>query len=92
MATEGKAGDGISDMIDFDVKCRRCGKPMTLRVRDEQARRLFLKEGAFCEACYGLGRRVGSAPAQAATQPAGSTNGRPTARLVSSLLKDLEPV
>jgi hypothetical protein len=28
-------------MIDFDVKCRKCGKPMTLRVRDEQARVLL---------------------------------------------------
>jgi hypothetical protein len=44
-------------MIDFDVKCRKCGKPMTLRVRDEQARMLLEQAGAFCERCHELGFR-----------------------------------
>jgi hypothetical protein len=64
-------------MIDLDVKCRRCGKPMTLRVRGEQARTLFLKEGALCEACHTLGCHVGPAP---------NTPARP----VSSPSKNLE--
>jgi len=79
-------------MIDLDVKCRRCGKPMTLRVRGEQARRLFLKDGALCEACHAQGSHVGPAPAQAATQPAGSMNGRPSVRPVPSLRKNLKAV
>ncbi len=39
-------------MIEFDVKCRICGKPLTLRVRDGQSRVFFEKHGALCEACY----------------------------------------
>jgi hypothetical protein len=38
-------------MIDFDITCGKCGKPMTLRVRDEEARALFEQHGALCEAC-----------------------------------------
>ena len=78
-------------MMDLDVKCRRCGKPLTLRVRGEQAQRLFQKDGALCEACYTPGPRVGSAPGGAATEPAAPVNGRSAARPVSSLQKDPEP-
>ncbi len=39
-------------MIEFDVKCERCRKPITLRVCYELARAFFEKHGAFCEACY----------------------------------------
>ncbi len=38
-------------MIDFDITCRKCEKPMTLRVRDEQTRELFEQQGALCAAC-----------------------------------------
>ncbi len=41
-----------SAMIEFDVKCERCRKPITLRVCYELARAFFEKHGAFCEACY----------------------------------------
>jgi hypothetical protein len=44
-------------MIEFDVKCRSCGKPMTLRVRDDQSRVFFEKYGVLCEACYAPGER-----------------------------------
>ena len=77
-------------MIDFDTHCRRCRKPITLRVRSEQSRKVFLKDGALCEACYTLDRRVGIAPSTVATQPGASANGHPTPRPVSSLTKDLE--
>jgi hypothetical protein len=40
-----------SSMIEFDVKCRICGKPLTLQVRDSQSRVFFEKYGALCEAC-----------------------------------------
>ena len=39
-------------MIEFDVKCGSCKKPITLRVRDEQSRSFFEGNGAFCEVCY----------------------------------------
>ncbi len=39
-------------MVEFDVKCRGCQKPITLRVRDEEGRRILEKDGALCEACY----------------------------------------
>jgi hypothetical protein len=65
-----KARRGYATMIDLDVKCRRCGKAMTLRVGGEQARRIFLKDGALCEACHALGCHVGSAPdARASARP-----------------------
>jgi hypothetical protein len=44
-------------MVEFDIKCRECGKPITLRVRDQQARDFFEKDGAFCEACYRTARQ-----------------------------------
>jgi hypothetical protein len=47
-------------MVDFDAKCRECGKPITLRVRDGRAKELFEKQGALCERCYQSGRQ--SAP------------------------------
>jgi hypothetical protein len=39
-------------MIEFDVECRICKKRITLRVRDEQSRVFFEKNGALCEVCY----------------------------------------
>ncbi len=39
-------------MIEFDVKCERCKKPITLRVWSEHARAFFGRHGALCEACY----------------------------------------
>jgi hypothetical protein len=39
-------------VIEFDVKCMSCKKLITLRVRDEQSRVFFEKNGALCEACY----------------------------------------
>ena len=45
-------------MIEFDVKCRSCGKPITLRVRDDQSRVFFEKHGALCEACHAAAERV----------------------------------
>lgn len=39
-------------MIEFDVQCRCCRKLITLRVRDEQSRLFFEKNGALCEVCY----------------------------------------
>ena len=39
-------------MIEFDVRCRKCKKPITLGVRDEHARLFFEQTGALCEACY----------------------------------------
>jgi|GraSoiStandDraft_34_1057297.scaffolds.fasta_scaffold942439_1 hypothetical protein len=44
-------------MIDFDIKCRKCGKPLTLRVRDEHTRALLEHDGAFCEVCHEPGYR-----------------------------------
>ena len=62
-------GDGIPDMIDLDVKCRRCGKPMTLRVGGEQARKIFQQEGALCSVCYKPNPRVGATPTQTTPTP-----------------------
>jgi hypothetical protein len=62
-------GDEILDMIDLDVKCRRCGKPMTLRVGGEQARKIFQQEGALCSVCYTTNPRAGSTSAQATPTP-----------------------
>ncbi len=45
-------------MIEFDVKCRICGKPLTLRVRDGQSRVFFEKHGVLCETCYKPGDPV----------------------------------
>ncbi len=39
-------------MIEFDVRCGGCEKPITLRVRDEESRAFFEKNGALCEVCY----------------------------------------
>ncbi len=39
-------------MIEFDVKCGGCERPITLRVRDEQSRHFFETNGALCEVCY----------------------------------------
>jgi len=39
-------------MVEFDVKCRECQKPITLRVRDEEVQRILETDGALCEACY----------------------------------------
>lgn len=46
-------------MIEFDVKCRKCRKRITLGVRDEQARAFFETCGALCEGCYGSGAEAG---------------------------------
>jgi hypothetical protein len=56
-------------MIDLDVKCRRCGKPMTLRVGGEQARKIFQQEGALCSVCYTPNPRSATAATQAAPTP-----------------------
>jgi hypothetical protein len=85
-----RATRGDAVMIDLDMKCRRCGKPMTLRVRGEQARKLFLKDGALCETCHTLGGHVEPVPAQGATEPAGPTHARACARPISFLEKDPE--
>ena len=42
-------------MIEFDVKCLRCKKLITLRVRDAPARVLFEEKGRLCEDCYNVG-------------------------------------
>jgi hypothetical protein len=42
-------------MIEFNAKCGNCRKPISLGVRDEQARALIEEGRALCEACYGLG-------------------------------------
>ena len=47
----------MGQMIDFDVMCRKCGKPMTLRVRDEEARVLCEQHGVLCERCHEPGFR-----------------------------------
>ncbi|HYB41283.1 MAG TPA: hypothetical protein VEL75_05900 [Candidatus Methylomirabilis sp.] len=47
-------------MIDFDIKCRKCEKPLTLRVRDDQARAFFEQHGALCEVCHMPGNRPSS--------------------------------
>ncbi len=39
-------------MVEFDVKCRQCAKPITLRVRDQEAQEVFVRDGALCEDCY----------------------------------------
>lgn len=39
-------------MIEFAITCRRCGKLITLRVRDESQRRFFEDAGALCQTCY----------------------------------------
>ena len=39
-------------MIDFDMDCGRCGKRITLRVRDEGARTFFEQHGALCRVCH----------------------------------------
>ena len=78
--------DWIIEMMEFDVKCRRCEKPMTLRVRDARARASFEKDGALCQACYKPGYHVGSTPH--ATQLGSSPNGRPTASPAPSVRKE----
>ena len=47
-------------MIEFDTKCGNCKKPISLGVRDEQARMLLEKRGAFCEVCYESGGQAES--------------------------------
>jgi hypothetical protein len=47
-------------MIEFDAKCGNCKKPISLGVRDEQARSLLEKCGVLCEACYGSGAQAAS--------------------------------
>jgi hypothetical protein len=42
-------------MIEFDVKCRRCKKLITLQVRDARARVFFEEKGALCDDCYKVG-------------------------------------
>jgi len=39
-------------MIDFEIDCGRCGKRITLRVRDERVRAFFEEHGAFCRVCH----------------------------------------
>jgi hypothetical protein len=49
-------------MIEFDVQCQICKKPITLRVRDEQCRAFFEENGALCEVCHERGDRPARAP------------------------------
>ena len=42
-------------MIEFDVKCLRCKKLITLQVRDARTQVFFEEKGALCEACYKVG-------------------------------------
>ena len=39
-------------MIDFEIDCGRCGKRITLRVRDERVREFFEEHGALCQVCH----------------------------------------
>ena len=39
-------------MVEFTIGCRKCGKAITLRVRDESARHVFEETGALCLVCY----------------------------------------
>ena len=52
-------------MIEFDVECHRCKKLITLRVRDEQSRMFFEKNGALCEACHARGHQSARIPCPA---------------------------
>jgi hypothetical protein len=49
-------------MIEFDVECRKCGKLITLRVRDEPSRVFFEQCGALCQACHERGDRPVGVP------------------------------
>lgn len=66
-------------MVEFDVKCRQCGRPITLGVRDEAARAFFESEGALCQACYQPGYRVGARRHATPARPTGR------ARLIPAL-------
>ena len=39
-------------MIDFEIDCGRCGKRLTLRVRDERVQAFFEEHGALCQVCH----------------------------------------
>jgi hypothetical protein len=39
-------------MIDFEIDCGRCGKRITLRVRDERVRAFFEEHGALRQVCH----------------------------------------
>lgn len=70
--------DRISDMIEFEVKCRLCRTPMMLQVRDERTRAAFEKEGALCDVCYQFGYRS-RATADAAPSTSSANGHRATA-------------
>jgi hypothetical protein len=52
-------------MIEFDVECRRCRKPITLRVRDEESRMFFEENGALSDDCNERGHKPERLPCSA---------------------------